>query len=663
MELKHRQNQVLFTRQRHEADRAGLHWDYRIVIGDKAYSWATKKELPEIGKSIVLWEQPIHTADYALRKRVVIPKGMYGSGVTTLDFVRKGVVDSEPEKKQHIIHIPSTGDRYLLKKLPDSIKGDGWLFKNLGPKKAEKGNLEKLSMLIIMYENKITGDKKWVPESKISTLDENWISVPGANKYMRKIAAQLSEQQRDALDKLETSDGLILDHSTGSGKTLTMLSAIERNQSKNPKSKALVIAPASLVSNIDKEIEKHKLNINKEHLTVLSYEKAVNQAEELAKKNFDIAVVDEAHKLRSVGTKRHRELSDIIQHANKRLLATGTTTYNHVSDISPLVNIAAGDKILPEGKREFEDRYVSKGPSHVPILQRILGAKPSIEERLIRKKELAEKLDPYIHRYDASKNKEVADKFPTKTEKLIQVEMSPSQERIYRYLEGKLPFMLRYKVRMNLPLDKKESASLNAFSTGIRQVSNSIRPFVESGDSIEISPKIQTAVSNLISARSKDKNFRGLVYSNFLKGGLQDYSEMLQAQNIPHSVYTGALSAKEKDALVEDYNSGKRPILLVSSSGAEGLNLKGTKIVQVLEPHFNKSKIHQVVSRGIRYESHDHLPADERIVGVEHYHSIFPKGFFGKNKSTSIDSYLHQHSESKNNLSQELNNIIENNQR
>ena len=38
MELKHRQNQVLFTRQRHEADRAGLHWDYRIVIGDKAYS-------------------------------------------------------------------------------------------------------------------------------------------------------------------------------------------------------------------------------------------------------------------------------------------------------------------------------------------------------------------------------------------------------------------------------------------------------------------------------------------------------------------------------------------------------------------------------------------------------------------------------------------------
>ena len=40
---------VLFTRQRHEADRAGLHYDYRIVVGDKALSWATKKELPEEG--------------------------------------------------------------------------------------------------------------------------------------------------------------------------------------------------------------------------------------------------------------------------------------------------------------------------------------------------------------------------------------------------------------------------------------------------------------------------------------------------------------------------------------------------------------------------------------------------------------------------------------
>ena len=82
-------SEILFTRQRHEADKAGLHWDYRLVHDDKAYSWATKKELPTPGKSIILFEQPVHDREYALSKKVIIPKGEYGAGITTLDWVRK----------------------------------------------------------------------------------------------------------------------------------------------------------------------------------------------------------------------------------------------------------------------------------------------------------------------------------------------------------------------------------------------------------------------------------------------------------------------------------------------------------------------------------------------------------------------------------------------
>ncbi len=121
--------QILFTRQKHDAERAGFHYDIRLVANGKAYSFATKKDIPEIGKSIILYEQPIHTAEYALSKRVVIPKGSYGAGVTTLDFVRKANIEN---KGDHFILTTSDGkEKYLLKHVGKYDK-TAWLFKNLG---------------------------------------------------------------------------------------------------------------------------------------------------------------------------------------------------------------------------------------------------------------------------------------------------------------------------------------------------------------------------------------------------------------------------------------------------------------------------------------------------------------------------------------------------
>lgn len=128
--------EVLFTRQRHEADRAGLHYDVRFVVGDKAYSFATKKDLPESGKAILLHEQPVHTAHYALTPHITIPKGEYGAGTTTLDFARK--VQIEPGSTPEKLVFNTRGTRYLLKKTSGKYGDKAWLFKNLGGEKIEK---------------------------------------------------------------------------------------------------------------------------------------------------------------------------------------------------------------------------------------------------------------------------------------------------------------------------------------------------------------------------------------------------------------------------------------------------------------------------------------------------------------------------------------------
>ena len=121
---------IIFTRQKHDAKKAGLHYDYRIVVGDKAYSFATRKNKPEPGKKIILWEQPVHTRSYALSKKVEIPEGQYGAGTTVLDYVQKGKAQiGDDHYKLHL----NNGESFTLKRMDPTKFGQGaWMFINTG---------------------------------------------------------------------------------------------------------------------------------------------------------------------------------------------------------------------------------------------------------------------------------------------------------------------------------------------------------------------------------------------------------------------------------------------------------------------------------------------------------------------------------------------------
>jgi hypothetical protein len=85
--------------------------------------------------------------------------------------------------------------------------------------------------------------------------------------------------------------------------------------------------------------------------------------------------------------------------------------------------------------------------------------------------------------------------------------------------------------------------------------------------------------------------------------------------------------------------------------------------MQILEPHFNNARLEQVIGRGIRYKSHDHLPKAQRKVIVHRYVSTLPeekksllKRLFGikEETPTAIDQYLRTRSEEKEAIMQEL---------
>ena len=64
-------------------------------------------------------------------------------------------------------------------------------------------------------------------------------------------------------------------------------------------------------------------------------------------------------------------------------------------------------------------------------------------------------------------------------------------------------------------------------------------------------------------------------------------------------------------------------VFMITSSGAEGINLKNTRFVHIVEPYWHMVRIDQVVGRARRICSHQDLPEDMRNVKVYLYVSVF----------------------------------------
>jgi hypothetical protein len=116
---------------------------------------------------------------------------------------------------------------------------------------------------------------------------------------------------------------------------------------------------------------------------------------------------------------------------------------------------------------------------------------------------------------------------------------------------------------------------------------------------------------------------------------------------------------KAKQTAVNAYNSGKVRVLLLGPAGSEGISTKGTQLIQLLDPHFNATRSEQARGRGLRFDSHVHLPEELKNVTIERYISHRkPVGFFGrlfnrKNMPTA-DEILSQMAVRKQKLNEEF---------
>lgn len=462
------------------------------------------------------------------------------------------------------------------------------------------------------------------------------------------VVTPLQPHQERVVKKMQHQPGLVVAHGLGSGKTLTSIAA--QDALKMP---ATVVVPAALKANYEKERAKHLDGNDDQPITLDSIQ---NVALKKKVPQNPMLIVDEAHRARDPQSSTFKTLKKNT--AEKRMLLTGSPFYNHPSDIAPLVNLASGEQQLPVNKEDFESRYVSQEevkPGFIQSLQGVTpGSKPVVNSAT--KGELQKVLRKWVDYHPGSEKG-----FPSVNRADIEVPMTEKQLELYDSLMGKAPPWVAAKIKSGLPPSKQESKDLNAFLGAARQVSNSTAPFITEGD--PENPKIQKAFEELQTKLKENERMKAVIYSNYLDAGINPYQQLLQKNNIPHGVFSGEVAKKDRDALIQQYNDNKIKALLLSSAGGEGLDLKGTRLIQVLEPHWNDEKLKQVEGRGIRYQSHDHLPEEERNVLIQRYMATRPKSFWNKmglgDPGFAVDQYLAQRSKEKEELNQQFRDLFQ----
>ena len=153
----------------------------------------------------------------------------------------------------------------------------------------------------------------------------------------------------------------------------------------------------------------------------------------------------------------------------------------------------------------------------------------------------------------------------------------------------------------------------------------------------KLSPKMKVILENV-------QKSHGLIfiYSNFRTlEGIELFSKVLDFNgyakygtnnNKPkYAIYSGSEDEKEKKDILKVFTSNENKhgkflkIILASSAGAEGLDLKNIRQIHILEPYWNQMRIEQVIGRGVRRNSHIALPLNERNVEIFRYFSVFSK--------------------------------------
>jgi SNF2 family DNA or RNA helicase len=320
-----------------------------------------------------------------------------------------------------------------------------------------------------------------------------------------------------------------------------------------------------------------------------------------------LLIVDEAHNLRTlVSEKTGKKVQKILlcsSKASKVLLLTATPMVNKTYDLNNLLALVKGTNPLTEyhWNNMYNNSYSREA---------------------------------YLNCMFSVYSKEQGDKnYPKRIDKEIELEMTDEYYKEYKEIEDK-------------NVDKLESFGMGnpwAFISGLRIALLKI----------ENSAKIEFVLKEV---KKKVKNGKKvIIYSNFVGAGIKTIGKKLEEAGIDFYEFTGKTSKGKRKEYVDEYNNNEIQVLLITKAAAEGIDLKETNAIFIMDPPWNDAMLEQAIGRAIRYKSHINLPVKERYVEVYTLYNIKPEKYMtDKLEKPSADSMIKHMIADKKRLNTEL---------
>jgi hypothetical protein len=386
-------------------------------------------------------------------------------------------------------------------------------------------------------------------------------------------------------DRLRYSIGTILADDMGLGKTVQALALLHatHNQFANVANSvsphrpcrchSLVVCPASVLSVWQNEAERfapglriqlYRGSINERRkildagefdVLLTNYATVRQDAEQLARFPFAIAVLDEAQRIKNPDAQITRAVKQLD--IENRIALTGTPLENHPLDLWSIMDFLnpgyLGDK------KEFANFANSAGT-------------PGL---------LARRIAPVMLRRT---KKMVAPELPERIEETITVEMEDDQRRFYD----------RLLKTGTADLSGKDTMEILALLTRLRQTACAPE-LVPGGEGVP-SAKLDTCLDMI--AELVDEGHSVLVFSQFVKM-LDLIDNRLEHENIPAWRITGDTPVDDRAGIVRDFSDAPDAGVMLLSLRAAGTGLTLTKAdyVILVDPWWNPAVENQAIDR------------------------------------------------------------------
>jgi len=502
--------------------------------------------------------------------------------------------------------------------------------------------------------------------------------------------------------------GLLLFHATGMGKTMIAAAIADTLKTEY---NVIILSAKSLRGNFIKEVKKYSeltgsdtsnykyVSLNAGNMLdqlgrvskskeEIAFEKTLDIVSKTSSLSKVLLIVDEAQNLFNGivnGSKNATGLYNIIMKSKniKIVFLSATPIINDPFEIVPMFNMLHGDILLPTDYSDFYMYYIDTKTLQIKnkelLKNRIYGLVSYMGDWWI------EQTTDIIKR----------DHFPDQLPTIIEyIHMSPQQYASYanaRDVERQITQQKGNKNSMQRP-----KGSSSTYRVGSRQLSNFLLPNTlkvkkigEHGFDKHIDKLTDSHLMHLdIYSPKMDKMLTNIqkhtgtcvVYSSFVTGeGLRIFSKVLQARGWSEydpsdpsdpsdssgsdpsdsssqgefAFITGDVPMDKRTEIINHFNhisniDGKNiRMLMISSAGAEGLDLRNVRSIHLMEPYWNYARMVQIIARAVRYKSHDDYKSKEdKTVQPYIYLSDYPVGYTppSKNPEKTTDVHIYDNS-------------------